>query len=251
MILDIKANSEVALAHLKNKQFITAHNLFLNQAESLKKSEHVKSALLYLLAAECRKQHGKEFENEIGEAGNLFLKCSTLKNSENVKGALLCASKCFLKLGDFDKARDTYQQAKTMFSTLDQVTRPIVIVDDSKAVSLKLQTYARKLGYSDIHVFENGKSVVKGCKTLFSEGKQPILLLDMGLPDLEGDSVAEKLLKEKSDLQIIVITADEKTTQRVHKTLSSGVSAFIQKPFTLDEVKKAIDVAESEYSLLQ
>lgn len=251
MVLDIKANSEVALAHLKNKQFITAHNLFLNQAESLKKSEPVKSALLYLLAAECKKQHGKESEPEIGEAGNLFLKYSTLKNSENVKGALLCASKCFLKLGDFDKARDTYQQAKTMFSTLVPVTRPIVIIDDSKAISLKLQTYARKLGYSDIHVFENGKSGVKGCKTLFSEGKQPILLLDMGLPDLEGDGVAEKLLNEKSDLQIIVITADEKTTQRVHKTLSSGVSAFIQKPFTLDEVKKAIDVAESEYSLLQ
>jgi DNA-binding response OmpR family regulator len=138
-----------------------------------------------------------------------------------------------------------------MFSTIDQITRPIVIVDDSKAIALKLQTYAEKLGYKDIRVFENGKSVVKGCKSLFSEGKQPILLLDMGLPDLEGDDVAEKLLKEKSDLQIIVVTADEKTTQRVHKTLSSGVAAFIQKPFTLDEVKKAIDVAESEYSLLQ
>ena len=59
-----------------------------------------------------------------------------------------------------------------------------------------------------------------------------------------------KLLKEKIDLQIVVITADEKTTTRVNKTISSGVSAFIQKPFTLDEVKKAIDVAESEYSLL-
>ena len=52
-------------------------------------------------------------------------------------------------------------------------------------------------------------------------------------------------------LQIVIITADEKTTKRVNKTISTGVSAFIQKPFTIDEVKKAIDVAESEYSLLQ
>ena len=73
----------------------------------------------------------------------------------------------------------------------------------------------------------------------------------MGLPDLEGDEVAKKLLKEKPGLQIVVITADEKTTQRVHKIISSGVSAFIQKPFTLDEVTKAISVAESEYSLLE
>jgi AmiR/NasT family two-component response regulator len=63
--------------------------------------------------------------------------------------------------------------------------------------------------------------------------------------------VAKKLLKENLDLQIIVITADEKSTQRVNKTISSGVSAFIQKPFTIDEIKKAISIAESEYSLLQ
>ena len=249
--MDIKTGSEVALAHLKNKQFITAHSLFTTQAESVKKSDPVKSALLYLLAAECKKQHGKESENEIREAGNLFLKFSTLKDSENLKGALLCASKCFLSLGEFDLARDTYQQAKTMFSTPIQVTRPIVIVDDSKAIALKLQTYVEKLGYSEIHVYENGKNGIKGCKNLFSEGKHPIVLLDMGLPDLEGDAVAAKLLKEKLDLQIVVITADEKTTERVNKTLSSGVSAFIQKPFTLDEVKKALDVAEAEYSLLQ
>lgn len=249
--MDIKTSSEVALAHLKNKQYITAHNLFVNQAESVKKSAPVKAALLYILAAECKKQHGKESQNEIAEAGNLFLKYSNQKNSRNVKGALLCASKCFLSLGDFDKAKITYQKAKTFLSTQIQITRPIVIIDDSKSISLKLQNYAEKLGYSEIHVFENGKNGIKGCKNLFSEGKNPIILLDMGLPDFTGDEVAEKLLDEKLNLQIVVITADEKTTERVHKTLSSGVTAFIQKPFTLDEVKKSLDVAESEYSLLQ
>ena len=129
--------------------------------------------------------------------------------------------------------------------------RPIVIIDDSKAIIMKLQNYVEKLGYSEIHVYENGKDGVKGCKKLFSENKKPLILLDMGLPDLDGDVVTMKLLKEKIDLQIVVITADEKTTSRVNKMISSGVSAFIQKPFTLDEVKKAIDVAESEYSLLQ
>ncbi len=72
----------------------------------------------------------------------------------------------------------------------------------------------------------------------------------MGLPDLDGDGVATKLLKDKATIQIVLITADEKSTDRVYNTISSGVSAFIQKPFTLDEVKKAIDVAESEYLLL-
>ena len=246
-----KISCEIAVNQLKNKQFITAHNLFLNQAESLKKSEHIKSALLYMLAAECKTRHGKESKNEIKEAGDLFLKYSNIKNSKNVKGALLCASKCFLSLGEFDKAKDTYQKAKTIASSIIQVTRPIVIIDDSKAITMKLQNYVEKLGYSEIYVFENGKDGIKGCKKLFSENKEPLVLLDMGLPDLEGDVVATQLLTDKINLQIVVITADEKTTKRVNKTISTGVSAFIQKPFTLDELKKAINIAESEYSLLQ
>ena len=244
-----KVNCEIALTSLKNNQFISAHNLFLNQAESLKKSEHLKSALLYMLAAECKTRQGKESKNEIKEACDLFLKYSNLKNSKNVKGALLCASKCFLSLGEFNKAKNVYQKAKTIFLPPIQVMRPIVIIDDSKAIVMKLQNHVKKLGYSEIHVFENGKDGVTGCKKLFSEDKEPVILLDMGLPDLGGDAVATKLFKEKINLQIIVITADEKTTSRVKKTIRTGVAAFIQKPFTLDELKKAIDVAESEYSL--
>lgn len=248
--MDTKTSCEVALTHLKNKQFITAHTLFIDQAESIKKSELLKSALLYMLAGECKTRQGKNSENEIKEAGDLFLKYSKVKNSKNVKGALLCASKCLLSLGEFDKAKDAYQNAKNIIQTSIQVTRPIMIIDDSEAIAIKLKTYVEKLGYSEIHVYQNGKDGLKGFKKILSENKEPIILLDMGLPDLEGDVVATKMLKEKIDLQIIVITADEKTTARVHNTISSGVSAFIQKPFTIDEVKKAIDVAESEYSLL-
>ena len=249
--MDSKINCEVALAHLKNRQFITAHNLFLNQAESLKKTDYLKSALLYMLASECKKRQGKESKDEIEKTAELFLEYSKAKNSKNIQGALLCASKCFLSLGEFDKAKTSYQKAKTIFSSHVENSRPIVIIDDSKAISMKLQTYIEKLGYDQIFLFENGKSGMKGCQKLFSENKQPIVFLDMELPDFDGDVISAKLLKEKTDLQIIVITADEKTTKRVNKTISSGVIAFIQKPFTLDEIKKAVDIAESEYSLLQ
>jgi len=241
----------VALAHLKNKQFLTAHNLFLNQAESIKKTEYLKSAFLYMLAAECKTRQGKESKDEIEQAGNLFLQYSKNKDSKNIQGALLCASKCFLSLGEYDKAKISYQKAKTMLSSIIEIFRPVVIIDDSKAVAMKLKNYVEKLGYNEILIYDNGKDGFKGCQKLFSKNKHPIVLLDMGLPDLDGDVIATKLLKEKLDLQIIVITADDKTTKRVNKTISSGVSGFIQKPFTLDEIKNALSIAESEYSLLQ
>ena len=50
-----------------------------------------------MLLAECNTRQGKESKTEIKEVGDLFLKYSNLENSKNVKGALLCASKCFFE----------------------------------------------------------------------------------------------------------------------------------------------------------
>jgi len=69
--LDTKTSCEIALTHLKNKQFITAHTLFLDQAELLKKSDFLKSALLYMLANECKTRQGKISEHQIKEASDL------------------------------------------------------------------------------------------------------------------------------------------------------------------------------------
>ncbi len=125
-VLNSKINCKVALTHLKNKQFITAHNLFLNQTDSMKKTDHLKSALLYMLAAECKTRQGKESKDEIETAGNLFMQYSKTKNSKNIQGTLFCASKCFLILDEYDKAKISYQKAKTILSSTIDIFRPIV-----------------------------------------------------------------------------------------------------------------------------
>ena len=86
---------------------------------------------------------------------------------------------------------------------------------------------------------------------LLKKEKDLIVLLDMGLPDLSGDKIAEKLLEIKLDIPIILITADEKTSERVHNTISQGAAAFIQKPFGMDELKKALDKVEMEEIILK
>jgi len=67
----------------------------------------------------------------------------------------------------------------------------------------------------------------------------------MDLPDISGDVIAKTLLELKPELSIILITADEKTTPRVRKTIGRGSTAFVQKPFTINELKTALDVTES------
>ena len=242
-------NYDLAFTHLRNNQNISAYNLFTNLAETQKKSDAIKSALFYVLAGECKSRQGKDNENEILEAGKLFLNFAKKDKSYEAKSAYLCASKCFLKTGKFDDAKNAFRKSKEITSTYVIAQRSVVIIDDSKAISIKLKNYLQKLGYDDLESYETGKDGLDGCKNLIKQSKNPIVLLDMSLPDIDGDKVAEKLLSEKLDLQIIIITADEKSTKRVNKTISSGITAFIQKPFTINELKKAMELAESEYSL--
>lgn len=241
---------KLAFTQIHNNQNISAYNQFKDLASDNKKNDPVKSALYYLLAAESKKRQGKESSDEMMEAGNLFL--SYAKNEKNylIKTAFLCASKCFLRGGDYKEAKKSFEKARQVIVQEVEDDRPIVIVDDSESIVIRLENFLKQLGYDNTISFDNGKDAIKGCKQLISDSKNPIFLLDMGLPDVGGDEVATKILNEKNNSQIILITADEKTSQRANKAISSGVTAFIQKPFTITDLKEAIDAAESEYSAL-
>jgi CheY-like chemotaxis protein len=244
-----KADYELAFTHLQNNQNITAYNLFLDLAENQKKIDGLKAALLFMIAAECKSRQNKDNGEETLEAGKLFLDVAKKGNNYSVKSAYLCAAKCFLKSGNYDDAKKAFEKSKTLQAPNTEVVRPVVIVDDSKSVIIKLENYLKKLGYVSIISYETGKDVIKEIKKLIKSFVNPIFLLDMGLPDVEGDVVASKILEEKPDSQIILITADEKTSKRVNKTISSGVTAFIQKPFTINELKDAMNTAETESTL--
>ena len=107
-----KQDYNLAFTHLKNNQNISAHNLFINLAEFQKKSDSIKAAILYLLAGECKTKQGKENNDELLEAGKLFLDFGKKDNSFKAKGAYLCASKCFLKVGEYDDAKKAFDHSK-------------------------------------------------------------------------------------------------------------------------------------------
>lgn len=242
-----KPDFDLALTHLRNNQNMAAYNMFNEIANSIKKSDPVKAALSLILASECKNKQNKDSSNEAIEAGKLFFAHAQKTKDYSGKSTFLCAAKCFLKAGKYDNAKDAFEKSKKFTLTQIEETRPVVIVDDSKAIVVKIQGYLTNLGYTNTHSFYTGNDGLAGCKKLLKSN--PILLLDMSLPDVNGDVIASKILDEKPDTQIILITADEKTTKRVKDTISSGILAFIQKPFTINDLKDALSTAESEYSL--
>lgn len=243
---DIKQKYELAFTYLKNKQSISAYNLFLELAEKESKNASFRAGLFFMLAAECKVQQGKESYDEFLKAGKFYLGLAKKEKPYNARQAYLCAAKCFLRVSQYEEARKAFEMSKKYIAKVEEGKRPIVVVDDSPAVIVKLESYLKKLGYKNIHAFSTGSDAVRACKKLIDSSQNPIVLLDMDLPDIEGDIVASHLLDSKLDLSIILITADEKTTPRVQSTISLGTTAFIQKPFDIDDLKRALDIAESD-----
>lgn len=210
------------------------------------KSQSFKAGLYLILASQCKTKQGKDGKDELLEAAKLYRNLAK-KNSLNPSYAYQCAARCFLKLGQYKEAMKSFEEAKKHVLNIVKEKRPIVVVDDSPAVTLRLKNYLQQLGYDDIKTALDGKVAIKLITKLIKNSQNPIILLDMKLPGITGDVVARQLLQSKPDLSIILITADEKTTPRVRKTIGIGSTAFIQKPFTINELKNALDTTrESE-----
>lgn len=236
---------DLACTYLKNRQSSTAHNLFLDLAEKEQKKNSFLAGLFFMLAAESKVQQGKDGYDEFLQAGKTYLKLAEKSKQPDAKNAYLCAAKCFLRIGQYEVAKNAFEKSKKFVPKTVEKKRSVVVVDDSPAVIMKLRGYLEKLGYKEIQDCKTGKEAINLCKKLIQSSQDPIVLLDMGLPDIDGDVVANKLLQAKLDLPIILITADEKTSQRVHKAIALGATAFIQKPFVIDDLKNALDAAEA------
>jgi len=233
---------DLACTYLKNDQNISAYNLFMSLAKKELEKERSKAAVYLLLASECKTKQGKDNKEELDLAAKNYLKIA--KQGDNPSYAYQCAAKCFLKSGQVDRAMKISEEAKRHVPKVVEEKRPIVVVDDSPAIILRLTSYLKQLGYHDIKTADNGNTAMSLVTKLINDSQNPVILLDMQMPGMTGDAIAKKLLEKKPNLSIILITADEKSAPRVRKTIGIGSMAFIQKPFTLNELKNALDTTE-------
>jgi CheY-like chemotaxis protein len=233
---------DLACTYLKNEQNSAAHNLFTSLAQKEMKNNSYKAGLYLILASECKSRQGKDRKEELLEAAKFYLKTAK-KDKDNANYAYQCAARCFLRTGHYDDAMKAFEAAQKFTPKVIEEKRTMVVVDDSPAILLRIKNFLQQLGYDDIKTVSDGKSAIGLISGLVKLKQNPIVLLDMDLPDIKGDVVARTLLKSKPDMSIILITADEKSTPRVRKTIGLGSTAFVQKPFSIIELKNALEAS--------
>jgi two-component system, OmpR family, response regulator RegX3 len=108
----------------------------------------------------------------------------------------------------------------------------VVIIEDDDTIAVPLAKGLAREGY-DVERFDRGEPALD---RLQGDGARPadVVLLDLGLPDVDGFELCRRLRAE-SDIPIIVVTARGEEVHRV-VGLELGADDYIVKPFGFREL---------------
>jgi two-component system KDP operon response regulator KdpE len=112
----------------------------------------------------------------------------------------------------------------------------ILVVDDELPIQRFLKT-ALDTGEFSLHQAENGHGALAAAVAL----RPDIILLDLGLPDMDGVEVIRRI-REWSQVPIIVLSVREREDDKV-KALSAGGDDYLTKPFGVGELLARIRAA--------
>jgi len=105
----------------------------------------------------------------------------------------------------------------------------ILIVEDNLINQKVAQLFLENLGY-EADIAANGQQAL----AIFNRG-YALILMDLGLPDMDGIEITKKIRERDKHIPIIACTASGENYKA--KCLAAGMNDFIIKPILLDTLK--------------
>lgn len=106
----------------------------------------------------------------------------------------------------------------------------ILVVEDDEEIAQVLQRFLRIEGY-EVNIAPDGAKALADVQAYVPD----LILLDLGLPLLDGIEVARKLREQQLDTPILMLTARDALESRV-EGLDSGADDYLIKPFERREL---------------
>ena len=125
------------------------------------------------------------------------------------------------------------------------MNKPLVlVVEDDRPVRNLIVTTLKSHDYRYLTA-ENGKTAIIGA----SSHNPDIVLLDLGLPDIDGTEVITNI-RGWSNMPIIVISARSEDSDKI-TALDAGADDYLTKPFSVEELLARLRVTQRRLLLLK
>ncbi|MCJ7816055.1 MAG: response regulator transcription factor [Xanthomonadales bacterium] len=121
----------------------------------------------------------------------------------------------------------------------------ILLVEDNLSLAKSLVTALGREGFTTNHV-------ATGAEALLAVETDPpeLVILDLGLPDMDGMDVLREMNRGARPLPVLVLTARDTTADKV-SGLNLGADDYLAKPFDMSELFARLRALERRTALLQ
>ena len=106
----------------------------------------------------------------------------------------------------------------------------ILIVEDEQRIAAFVAKGLRSAGFVP-EIYSTGSEAVEAAL----QGRGALMLLDVGLPDIDGFEVLEQIRGQGVAMPVIMLTARSSVADRV-AGLEGGADAYVPKPFSFEEL---------------
>lgn len=120
----------------------------------------------------------------------------------------------------------------------------ILVIEDDIAIKNLITTTLVAHDYRQLSV-TNGTDAIREA----SSANPDIVLMDLGLPDIDGIHIIKKI-RTWSTMPIIVISARSEDADKI-EALDAGADDYLTKPFSVQELLARLRVAQRRLSLMQ
>ncbi len=118
----------------------------------------------------------------------------------------------------------------------------ILVIEDDLALAEALTESLRYKGFTVNHLAQ-AKLAINSIKTELPD----IVILDLGLPDMDGTEVLKAIRQQSTDLPVLILTARASIEDKV-MGLDLGADDYLAKPFEVDELLARLRVFERRAS---
>ena len=120
----------------------------------------------------------------------------------------------------------------------------VLVVEDDASIRNLITTTLKAHEYKYLSAY-NGNSALLEAST----HNPDVILLDLGLPDMDGIEVIQKV-RSFSLVPIIVISARSEDDDKI-QALDAGADDYLTKPFSVDELLARLRVTQRRLALIQ
>jgi len=119
-------------------------------------------------------------------------------------------------------------------------TKRILIAEDETLIRMDLAEMLRESGYEVVGEATNGEEAVNLAKEL----KPDLSILDVKMPKVDGITAAESIVEISPVLMLTAFSQKD----LVERAVDAGVMAYVVKPFTINDLLPAIEIAITRHS---